>query len=100
LRIVRFEDPDASATESNHALISDRLPDPAQLAAIEYCIRWRLWRQSLISLGGNGHHTAYGIPHTIWTQPPTFLSVSWRICTCSSLPRNISPLLFEPARPW
>ena len=30
LCIVRFEDPDASATESNHALISDRLPDPAQ----------------------------------------------------------------------
>jgi hypothetical protein len=32
---------------------------------------------------------AYGIPHTIWTQAPRFLSVSWRGFTCSSRPTTI-----------
>jgi hypothetical protein len=34
---------------------------------------------------------AYGIPHTIWTQAPSFLSVSWLGCNCSSHRRSIPP---------
>jgi hypothetical protein len=34
---------------------------------------------------------AYGIPHTIWMQAPSFLSVSWRSCNCMFRPRIIPP---------
>src|SRR6476646_9420706 len=84
LCIVRFEDPDASATESNHALISDRLPDPAQLAAIEvvcegsHSSRWEVTDIT--------RRTVYLIQSG--RKPSVFLSISCHVFT-SCQPRRI-----------
>src|SRR5262245_57300066 len=45
--------------------------------------------QSLVSSESNGHHMAYGIPHTIWTQAPSFLSISWHHFTSFSSRRSM-----------
>jgi len=66
---VWFADPDTSASESNHTLISDRLPDPAQFA--------RCYRILITLVACEGSHSS-GRKVTLITRPAVYLIQSGR----------------------